>query len=141
MEWFNGDNVPFMSNKQKIIIMDACRGNKDTHWGIPNNNKVEKQKQQVMKGGDDDIHHPDEQFTLLYATTKGYQVPDDENEGGNVIKTIYELLSKDENINKYHLDDLFKITQRKIKRISSATQCIELRNLGNDSHIFLKKAK
>eukprot|EP01084_Bolivina_argentea_P275966 470737_1 len=71
MEWYNGDNVPFMSNKPKIIILDACRGHKDMHWGVANNNK-KKQNKIVMKGEDDDIHHPDEQFMLVYSTTKGY---------------------------------------------------------------------
>eukprot|EP01084_Bolivina_argentea_P060664 110824_1 len=27
VRWFNGENVPFMSNKPKIMMFDACRGN------------------------------------------------------------------------------------------------------------------
>eukprot|EP01084_Bolivina_argentea_P131549 232176_1 len=138
MEYFNGNNVPFMSNKPKIIIMDACRGNKDVveAWPVSNNNT--KNKSIRMKGPKDNQHHPDEQFIVLYATTKGYQVPDGDD-GGNVIKTIYDIFNKDSNINKYHLDDLFKITQKEVKQICNATQCIEQRNYGNDSHIYLKK--
>eukprot|EP01084_Bolivina_argentea_P006601 12516_1 len=136
-QWFNGDNVPFMSNQPKIIIMDACRGN-DLHFGIPNNNK---QKHKVKKGHNDDEHHPDEQIIELFSTTRGYAVHDDEQFGGNVIRTIYNTFSVEENVNKYHLDDLFKITQKRVKKLCSATQCIEQRNLGNDVHIFLKKNK
>eukprot|EP01084_Bolivina_argentea_P261083 441077_1 len=116
--------------------MDACRG-KRLHFGIENNNK----KTQVMKGPDDDEHHPDEQITLLYSTTKGYGIPDDEIFGGNVIRTIYNIFSAEDKINRYHLDDLFKITQKKVKILSCSSQCIEQRNLGNDVHIYLKKNK
>eukprot|EP01084_Bolivina_argentea_P098615 177212_1 len=120
-----------MSNKPKIIIMDACRGNK-LKFGIPNNNLV-------MKGIDDDEHHPDEQIICLYSTTKGYVVPDDKEFGGNVIRTIYDIFSVEEAVNENHLDDLFKITQKKVKHLCSATQCIEQRNLGHAVHVYLKK--
>ena len=136
MEWFNGDNIPFMSNKPKIIIMDACRGNNDIHWGVQNNNN-----KQVMKGTNDSIHHPDEQFSLLYSTTKGYVVPDDKENGGNLIRTIYELFNNDKKINKYHLNNLFKITQKRVKKICDATQCIQHTYLGMDSHFFIKTNK
>eukprot|EP01084_Bolivina_argentea_P070882 128887_1 len=101
-EWFNGSNVPFMSNKPKIIVMDACRG-KNLPIPVPNNNKKPKK----LKGNDDEAHHPDEQMILLYSTTKGYAVPDDDEFGGNVIRTIYNVFCADDYIDKYHLDDLF----------------------------------
>eukprot|EP01083_Nonionella_stella_P262020 891451_1 len=114
-----------MSNKPKIMIMDACRGNKDKteEWPIENANKP---KPKVMKGPLDAIHHPDEGFILVYPTTKGYQVPDDEEKGGNLIRVIADVFKKDANIKRYHLDQLLKLTQKKVKKLCDATQCMEI---------------
>eukprot|EP01084_Bolivina_argentea_P098617 177215_1 len=118
IQWFNGDNVPFMIYKPKIIVMDACRGGP---YNFPN--VIPKNK--IFKGTNDDEYHPDEQFILLYSTTDGYAVADDDKKGGNVIRTLYDIFSNDDNINKYHLDDLFKATQKKVKKLCAAYQCIE----------------
>eukprot|EP01083_Nonionella_stella_P065725 172404_1 len=133
-KYFNGENVPFMSDKPKIIIMDACRGLSLPN-PVPNDNKKPKVIK-VSKGDSDDEHNPDEQIILLYSTTKGYAIPDDDEYGGNVIRTIYEVFSY---VDNKHLDDLFKIVQKKVKKLCSAYQCIEHINLGCDSHIFLEE--
>ena len=83
MDEFNGKRIKNLSNKPKIIIMDACRGN-NLEPPINNDNYEEEKKQnQVMKGPKDRKHHPYEGFILLYATANGYQVPDDAVKGGN----------------------------------------------------------
>ena len=118
--------------------MDACRGNMSTlrmlQSVVPNDNDDMK-----MRGPNDSKHHPNEQFILLYATTRGYSVPDDEEKGGNLTRSICEVFSNDKKINKYHLEDLFIITQNKVKKLCDATQCIEKRSYGIGSHFYLKK--
>ena len=137
---FNGKEIINMSNKPKIIIMDAGRG---TRLEAPilndNNNEEEEKEQQVMKGSCDRAHHPYEGFILLYATTKGNQVPDDEMKGGNLIYTMYDIFGNDELIIKYDVDRLVKKIQKKVKQLSDGFQCIEQRNLGIDFDIKLTK--
>ena len=119
--------------------MDACRGSGDPirKWPIENKNKPK----QVMRGPSDAKHHPDEGFILVYPTIKGYQVPDDSQDGGNLIRAIYELFQKNQNIKKHDLHKLLKLTQKKVKTLCDGLQCMELASFGLDYDIYLRKAK
>ena len=77
-----------------------------------NNNNNNNNTKMKFKGPKDDEFHPDEQIILLYATTAGYAVPDDEQNGGNLIRSVFNTLGNNV-ISNYHLNDLFTIFQKK----------------------------
>eukprot|EP01084_Bolivina_argentea_P256938 432760_1 len=123
VSYFNGKNVKPMSNKPKIMIMDACRGNIDMVEASPIHNIN-------MKGPHDAKHHKDAGFILIYPTTKGFSVPDNTENGGNLIRTIYRIFKKDDNINKYDLVHLLKLTHKKVTKLCDGFQCLEIQTRG-----------
>ena len=68
-------------------------------------------------------------------------VPDDEQNGGNLIRTIYDIFGDIELVSKCHFDGLVKRIQNKVKQLSDGWQCIEQRNIGIGYDIKLTRNK
>jgi hypothetical protein len=127
LQYFNSMNAHTMVGKPKIFMFDCCRGGNDpfaksvpprTHRGVYEQTQF----------------HPDDGMSVLYATTTGY-VALDEKEGGTLIRSVFEVFEKNVS-HKLCFDDLNKLIQQNVNRLSQGSQSAEKRDSGVFEHIY-----